>query len=51
VELVKSIIATVAMLRSFAKLALPARGITIRILQWLMELEHLLGRVDHLGKK
>ncbi len=35
VELVKSIVATEALLRLFPKPALPVRGIPIRILQWL----------------
>ncbi len=36
VELVKSIVATGAMLRSFSKLALLVRGISIGKLQWLV---------------
>ncbi len=35
VELVKTIVATGAMLKSFSPTALPAKGILIMILQWL----------------
>jgi hypothetical protein len=44
VEIVKSIVATGAMLRSFSRLASPATGISIRILQYYedtkMDLKH-----------